>query len=82
MSNDSAPEDRPNRRAATLDFIIQSLKEHEQNLDALIAKLMDIKQQIDDTKEVYNRFEEIEVSMTNLEKEIKRLTSYISASQK
>jgi hypothetical protein len=82
MSNDSAPEDWSNRRTATLDFIIKSLKEHEQNLDKLIGKLMELKQQIDDTKEVYSRFEEIEVSIGNLESEIKRLSGYISASKK
>ena len=78
MSNDSNPEDSSSHRDATLAFVIQSLKEHEQNLDKLIRKLAELSPQIDHTKELYGRFEEVESKVGDLEREIKRLSNYLA----
>ena len=82
MSNNPNPEDSPNRRDTTIAFVIQSMKEHEQNLDKLIQKLTEIKPQMENTKELQARFEQIEAKIADLEKEIKRLTSYLAVYKK
>ena len=82
MSNDPSPDDSSSPRDATLAFVIQSLKEHEQNLDKLIRQLSVLRPQIDHTKELYGRFEEIETRVGDLEKEIKLLTFYLSIYKK
>jgi DNA repair exonuclease SbcCD ATPase subunit len=82
MSSDSNPKDYSNPRDATLAFVIESLKEHEQNLDKLIRHLAELEPQIEQTKELHSRFEEIEIKVEDLEKEIKRLTSYLATDKK
>jgi|WetSurMetagenome_2_1015567.scaffolds.fasta_scaffold333631_1 hypothetical protein len=77
MSNSSNPEDSSNRDAI-LSFVIQSLKEHQQVLDKLIEKLLGLGPHIDDFNKIFNRFEEIEVKVDELDKEIKHLNSLIS----
>ena len=78
MSNNSGPIDSSGPRDATLDFLIQVLKAHEQNLDKMIGKLSDVTEQIDSRKAFDSRFEEVEAKLDNLEKEIKRLASYFA----
>jgi len=58
------------------------MKEHEQSLDKLIRQLAELKPQIDSTKELHSRFEEIETKLSTLEKEIKSLTSYLTTKNK
>jgi len=82
MSNDPSSEDSYSPSGATLHYVIQSLKEHEQNLDKLIGKLTVIRQGIDDATELYRRFEKVEVGLSNLEREIKRLNSYLPGYKK
>jgi uncharacterized coiled-coil DUF342 family protein len=82
MSNDHSSEDSSSPSGATLNFVIQSLKEHEQNLDKLIAKLTELRQRIDETTELDISFEKVEVGLSNLEKEIKRLNSYLPSHNK
>ena len=77
MSND--PDDSANRRDATLAFVLQSLQEHERNLDKLIDKLADITPQLDHVKERYARFENVEAQVDKLDKEIKKLIDYLTA---
>ncbi len=82
MSNNSNPDNPPNNKDATLAFVIQSMKEHEQSLDKLIRQLAELKPQIDSTKELHSRFEEIETKLNTLEKEIKNLTNYLTTKNK
>ncbi len=82
MSNNSNPDNSPNNRDATLAFVIQSMKEHEQSLDKLIRQLSELKPQIDSTKELHSRFDEIEAKLSILEKEIKSLTNYLTTKNK
>lgn len=82
MSNDDSSKDTSIPSGATLIFIIQSLKEHEQNLDMLIAKLMALRQRIDEKTELDISFEKVEMGLNNLEKEIKRLNSYLPGHKK
>lgn len=82
MSNNSNPDNPPNNKDATLALVIQSMKEHEQSLDKLIRQLAELKPQIDSTKELHNRFEEIEKKLSTLEKEIKNLTNYLTTKNK
>ena len=81
MSNDPSPDDSSSRRDATLAFVLQSLREHEQNLDKLIGKLAELTPQIDQTRELYGRFDEVEARVGDLEREIKRLISYFATYQ-
>jgi hypothetical protein len=82
MSNDHSSENPSNPSGATLNFVIQSLKEHEQNLDKLITKLTELRQRMDGITELDISFEKIEVGLSNLEKEIKRLNSNLSDHKK
>jgi uncharacterized coiled-coil DUF342 family protein len=81
MSSDPSPDDSSSRRDATLAFVLQSLREHEQNLDKLIGKLAELTPQIDHTRELYGRFDEVEARVGDLEREIKRLISYFAMYQ-
>ena len=47
MSDDPNPDDSSGRKDSTLGFVILSLREHEQNLDKLIGKLTEFRQQVD-----------------------------------
>ena len=81
MSNDPSPDDSSSRRDATLAFVLQSLREHEQNLDKLIGKLAELTPQIEHARELYVRFGEVESRVGDLEREIKRLISYFATYQ-
>jgi len=81
MSNDPSPDDSSSRRDATLAFVLQSLREHEQNLDKLIGKLAELTPHIDYIRELYGRFDEVEARVGDLESEIKRLISYFATYQ-
>ena len=82
MSNENGPKDSASPTAATLNLVIQSLQEHEQNLDKLIAKLAKLRQRMDEPPELDIRIEKIELGLSNLEKEIKRLNSYLRGHMK
>jgi flagellar biosynthesis chaperone FliJ len=81
MSNDNGSKDASRPSVATLNFVIQSLQEHEQNLDMLIAKLTELRQRIDEKTELYISFEKVEKGLSNLEKEIKRLNSLLQVNK-
>jgi hypothetical protein len=82
MTNDPNSEDSSIPSNVALCYVIQSLKEHEQNLDKLIGKLAEIRERIDDTTELEGRFEKIELGLNNLEREIKRLNGYLPGYKK
>ncbi len=53
-----------------LDFIINVLKEHEQNLDRSIDQLATVTEQIDGTEELNAKLEKAEEKLNNLLKEV------------
>jgi hypothetical protein len=77
MSNNPNSEDSSSPSGATLHYVIQCLKDHERNLDKLIGDLKEVRQRMDDSVELDSRFEKVEVGLGNLEREIKRLNSYL-----
>ncbi len=50
-------------------------------MDKLIGKLAELTPQIDQTRELYGRFDEVEARVGDLEREIKRLISYFATYQ-
>ena len=62
-----------------LDFIINVLKDHEQNLDKSIAELATVAEQISDTNVgLKSKVEGAEEKINNLQKEVTNLISYLS----
>lgn len=82
MSDDPNPDDSSGQRDSTLGLVILSLREHEQNLDKLIGKLTEFRQQVDQIEDFRVRFEKVEASVAGLEREINRLKSHLLISQK
>ena len=52
-----------------LDFIINVLKEHEQNLDKSINELATVTEQIGDTEALNSKVGKVEEKINNLQKE-------------
>jgi hypothetical protein len=73
MSNNPSP-DGSNNRDSALSLVIESLQQHEQNLDNLIDQLSKLKPQIDITKKLSERFEKVEDRVECLGREIQHLT--------
>jgi hypothetical protein len=65
-----------------LDFIINVLKEHEQNLDKSINELATVTEQIGDTKALTGKIEKVEEKINNLQKEVTNLIGYLSNATK
>jgi ABC-type Fe3+-citrate transport system substrate-binding protein len=65
-----------------LDFIINVLKEHEQNLDESIGELETVTEQVGKIDEINRKVEEFDQKISILQKEITSLVSIISNSPK
>jgi hypothetical protein len=79
MAENSGSKDRS---LEALDFIINTLKEHEQNLDKSILDLAAVTQQIGE-KEVFNgKMEKFDEKLDILEREVTNLIGYLSNSPK
>jgi hypothetical protein len=63
-----------------LDFIINVLREHENDLDRLINELGKITERLGETGELSGKIENVEKRLTNLQGEISNLISYLSTS--
>jgi hypothetical protein len=65
-----------------LDFIINVLKEHEQNLDKSINEFANFTEHIGNTDALNGRIEKVEEKIGNLQKEITNLIGILSNSPK
>jgi seryl-tRNA synthetase len=65
-----------------LDFIINVLKEHEQNLDKSINELATVTEQIGDTEALNSKVGKVEEKINNLQKEVTNLIGYLSNAPK
>ncbi len=63
-----------------LDFIVNVLKEHERDLDKLINELATVTEQLGDTGEISSKVEKVEEKISNLQKEVTNLITYMSGS--
>jgi hypothetical protein len=61
-----------------IDFIVNVLKEHEKDLDRLINELGTVIENMGDTGELSGKVEKVEERLSNLQKEITSLISYLS----
>ena len=65
-----------------LDFIVNVLKEHENDLDKLINELATVTEQIGDTGELSGKVEKVEVKLDALKKEVANLVGQLSGISK
>ena len=65
-----------------LDFIINVLKEHEQNLDKSISEFASLSEHVRNTDVLNGRIEKVEEKIGNLQKEITNLIRILSNSTK
>jgi hypothetical protein len=70
--------DSKDKALAALDFIINVLKEHEQNLDKSIDELATITEQIGEIDTFGSKMEKIDEKINNLQKEVTSLIGYLS----
>lgn len=63
-----------------LDFIINVLKEHENDLDRLIGELSSITSSVGKTGDLAGKVENVEERLSSLQNEIAGLISYLSSS--
>lgn len=72
---------KPSRNDAleAIDFIINVLREHEKDLDRLIAELGKITEQFSETGEVSEKIDRIEERLSDMQTEVANLISFISA---
>lgn len=61
-----------------LDFIVNVLKEHENDLDRLIGELGTVTEQIGETGELTCKVENVEEKISRLQNEISGLVNYLS----
>ena len=61
-----------------LDFIVNVLKEHENDLDRLIGELGTVTEQIGETGELTCKVENVEEKISGLQNEISGLVNYLS----
>jgi hypothetical protein len=76
MADDSGSKDRS---LEALDFIINVLKEHEQNLDESIGNLADVVEKIGITETLNGKIERVEEKIDNLQKEVANLVGLLSS---
>lgn len=65
-----------------LDFIVNVLKEHENDLDRLIGELGTVTEQIGETGELTCKVENVEEKISRLQNEISGLVNYLSKESK
>ena len=72
---------KPSRNDAleAIDFIINVLREHEKDLDRLIAELGKVTEQFSDTGEVSEKMDRIEERLSNMQAEVANLINFVSA---
>lgn len=72
---------KPSRNDAleAIDFIINVLKEHEKDLDRLIAELGKITEQLGETGEVSEKIDKIEERLAIIQTEVSNLIKFISS---
>ena len=72
---------KPSRNDAleAIDFIINVLKEHEKDLDRLIAELGKITEQLGETGEVTEKIGKIEERLSTIQTEVSNLIKFISS---
>lgn len=63
-----------------LDFIVNVLKEHENDLDRLIGELGSVTEQLGETGELTCKVENVEEKISGLQTEISGLVNYLSQS--
>lgn len=75
---------KPSRNDAleAIDFIINVLKEHEKDLDRLIAELATITGQLGETGEVSEKIDKIEERLSTIQGEVSNLIEFISSPKK
>lgn len=75
---------KPSRNDAleAIDFIINVLKEHEKDLDRLIAELATITEQLSETGEVSEKIDKIEERLSTIQGEVSNLIEFISSPKK
>jgi len=64
-----------------LDFIINVLKEHEKDLDRLVAELGKTTERLGGTGEISGKIEKVEERLSAIQSEISNLINYISTSR-
>ena len=64
-----------------LDFIVNVLKEHENDLDRLIGELGTVTDQLGETGELTCKVENVEEKISGLQNEISGLVGYLSQSK-
>lgn len=64
-----------------LDFIVNVLKEHENDLDRLIGELGSVTEQLGETGELTCKVENVEEKISGLQNEISGLIGYLSQSK-
>ena len=79
MSDNSGSKDRS---LEALDFIINVLKEHEQNLDESIDNLANVVEKIGNTETLTGKIEMVEEKINNLQKEVASLINYLLSAPK
>jgi uncharacterized coiled-coil protein SlyX len=62
-----------------LDFIVNVLKEHEQDLDKLINELATVTEQMGDSGELSGKVDKVEEKISILQKEVTSLLSHLSS---
>ena len=70
--------DSKDKSLEALDFIINVLKQHEQNLDKSIDQLATVVEQIGNTDALRGKMETVEEKINNLQKEVTNLIGYLS----
>jgi len=80
---DKDMERKPNKNEAleALDFIINVLKEHENDLDRLVSQLGIITESLGETGEISEKIENIEDRISTLQDEITKLITHINVPQ-
>jgi len=75
--------ERPTKNEAfeALDFIINVLKEHEKDLDRLVAELSKTTEKLGGTGELSGKIEKVEERLSAIQTEISNLINYISTSR-
>ena len=64
-----------------LDFIINVLKEHEKDLDRLVAELSKTTEKLGGTGELSEKIEKVEERLSTIQTEISNLINYMSTSR-
>jgi len=70
--------DSKDKSLEAVDFIINVLKQHEQNLDKSIDHLATVAEQLGNTDALNGKMETVEEKINSLQKEVTNLITYVS----